>query len=214
MNLSGGVRRRTSRVQRVLPVSKKSVRFTKSVAKIARKVVKNAGEKKFYDLDVAHNASNTGSVFGLLSNIVEGTSQNERIGDNIKLRSMYMQSTVLMNGTAGETKYRCLIVRQKGTAGGAPPTAADILKNHSSTYRVNSAVDTDKFTIVYDKVFPLHTYNKYRKVEFKLKFNSKTIQYNDTSVYPNREYWMLSISDAGTFTPYIVGNLRIKYTDV
>lgn len=183
----------------------------KSVAKVARNVVKSMAEKKYHDFNLDHNAGSGGQVFPLMALISRGTGQDNRVGDSVTLLSMYIQTTVLMSSNVGDTKYRFLIVRSKGT--NTNPTVLNIFNPHVSTLLVNSPVETDKYTILYDKVYPLETNNKYRNINFKLKFNVP-VQYNDSIASPAKEYFLVSISDAVVNTPIIRGNVRIKYLDI
>lgn len=197
--------------RRYRKAKKAPIRRAKVIRKIARSVVRGMTEKKYFDLNIDHYSPVAGALFQLTSNIVKGTDQNQRVGDRITLRSLYFKQTVLMNSTVGETKFRAIIVRAKGSA--TTPSVADILLNHTTGLRVNSAIDTDKYEILYDKVVPLTTDNKYRNLDIKLRFN-KNLTYNNTVGSAARELFFLTISDAGVYTPAVQGNLRMSYIDV
>lgn len=195
-------------------IATKALRLAKKNRKMA--------DRKFYDEKATiTNADNSGVVNPAVQ-ISQGTSENQRLGDDCYLKGMLVQAVLTINNAGtNPQRYRIIIVRGKQERALAP-TVSDILQ--SSDVGAVGAVDarrnwyqTSQYQVLWDKKFKLvtmdghyvHTIRKWIKINKKIKFVAGSNTPEDGGIY------VLCISDgtvAGNTVPTYVFKYRTYFT--
>ena len=129
------------------------------------KMLKSVAEQKYFDTITscgpAGNPIDDNGVFSVITDMVQGNTKNDRIGDRISLSSIEIQFTSYCPIPGGvyayQWKFRLIIFVWKDDT---TPTLADILEN--VTWPTLSPFNHDakvKRKILYDKVFDSNLIN-------------------------------------------------------
>lgn len=110
-------------------------------------------EANFVDLGAASYAANTTGTITLLNTIVQGPSQNERIGKRVYLKSLLMRGFAFGGTTAVINDVATMIVYDK-RPNGVVPAITDILTSANSSAFMNDN-NTSRFEVLRRKDYVL-----------------------------------------------------------
>lgn len=184
-----------------------------SLAKKAYRLAKKAyklPELKYHEESVTPTSvSGTGSITEA-SDMIEGTSDNQRIGVVIHPTSLKIRCTMKLNAAATDTLVRMLVYRWVSEGN---TTLSEVLE----TATVNSFKSQNlryQSEILYDRVFRLSTTEKpeiFLQKSIKLR---KMICYPGGSNNANRNgIYIAFVSDEAVNTPTITYTSRLFYRD-
>lgn len=208
-------------------------KMDRKIASVAKKVVAqelaDEIELKTYDrvevlfAPVAVDGTN---LYSLSNTIPQGVANQQRIGDQIKIKSLFVRLSLQANDDATYNNVRIIVFRWNSEAS---PFGADILKLTSSTFiRQLSQLNTENrrnFQIKYDNTFTVGgPFNVSTAVQNGLpqsqedKFYIKT--FGDAywepagSTTPAKGHiYLLAISDSPSNPPQLSFTARVRYTD-
>lgn len=184
----------------------------RAVARIAKRVVQSEQETKlqsFANVQQKIQPESGIPVDQQLCQVVQGPSQNNRIGSQITVTGLYMRN--LMEGFSPGDIMRLVLY--------VPRDPTDTLS--ADTITVGSLIDFDKYTVLYDRVFGFTQAMNFRNVNIKRSFhrgrrsgihvrfltNSNTISKNNLRCY------VVSNSSTPGNEPMLTYNWRIYYKD-
>lgn len=172
-------------------------------------------EKYVFDASQSLQAvDNNGAVYPL-SQIASGDDVNNRTGNSILAKSMYIQGNVLKQASAGASFVR-FILFQDTMNQGSTPTVTDILNNTGSALAPLSPLNIDhlsRYKILYDKRITLNSdmscrqYKVYKKMSSHIKFTGTAA----TDVYKNGLYFLIISNEALSTAPTINFTSRLRY---
>lgn len=186
----------------------------KAVKKEVKKAVARDQEFKMLDTQIQQNATTAG-VLTPLDNPSVGTADNQRIGDEIVVRSIRAAFKITMQGSSTNDVVRIIIFADKH--GYNVPLVTDLIGPIGTTQSVISPYSRfykERFHVLYDKLFVLNnakTQNYAFVKKFKRRMRSR---FAGVSSFTNQLY-VLHISDESTSgnEPLIDGWFRVTYTD-
>jgi len=157
------------------------------------------------------------------SDITEGTSVNDRIGDKISLESLYLNYTFNMQLSAltpnDNTNFcRLIIFQWKDNVTATDPNTGLILKNPTNFNSVYSHANSQSYNILFDKIVGLgqdsnQTFVGKVMINSKSRKMNKSIVFNGTIPMKNAIYF-IALSDSSAAThPILVLNSRVYFTD-
>lgn len=169
-------------------------------------------ENHMFDTQLMFSPPNTGTVF-YLSNIGQGNSNGTRIGNSILAKYLHIQLSVKNNSLATGTVTRVLILCDK-TNSGTLPAASDILTQVQPQSPLKE-INADRFVTIYSWLVGTSNVgnttevdDSFRRLNFHIKYNGALSTDNGVN-----SLICLMISDQGTNTPNIVGNIRMGFYD-
>lgn len=223
------------------------VKFYRKHKNTIRKVVKGAGyayqaiqlaskvaalinvEYKYFDF-LQSGTQNTTPSITLLTGIPQGDSVNERVGNSIALKNMYMKGLVIPTGPEGvQTITRIIMFMDKNSNNSTAPTASNLLADTGNP--LISFINKDqgkRFKVLYDK---LHTFEQFNTAPIKLKlyreFGFKKTENNQVKQIQQHITWqgvnagdtekghiyLMTVSNQPTYQPTITLNTRFNYID-
>jgi len=173
-------------------------------------------ETKFLDSNNNDTANQAGTV-SYLSGMAQGTDLNNRVGDSIRIQSIWLAGTCSV--VTNNSSLRVLIVKDNEN-GGAAPAGSDILQNAGGAGAAVAAynyINKDRFTIIFDELLVLNTVSPPTDV---LKFESSHnfhIKYRGTGATAasaaEGSLWMATFTDLAATQPTLRYTCRITYTD-
>lgn len=209
---------------------KKRYTSNKTFANKVNAVIKKTAEKKYVDWSLYKANSNsdlsctsTGTLVNTTSiaSIINGTGENKRIGDEIKLISLEVRGRVYMGASQDFNNITRIIILQWRQAQAELSTFWQIIQNFDvgsptilSSYNPTWA---GQFRILMDRRFNLSSAGastiSFRKVFHKL---DKKIKFNSVSGQPIKdEIFIIAISDSGASPhPNLGLEMRVKFIDV
>lgn len=201
---------------------RKNTYMDRKIARVANQVVATklnaVNELKVRDIENSANITSAGTLFSVTNTIGKGTDNNNRIGDEIDLKSIYFRMEINANSTTSYDNVRAIVVRwySDGT-----PAISDILTTTAATnLRHLSQINYDKrklFRILYDNTYTLsdsanldipavHVDKFYIKVPGKCNW--------DSSNNPVKGHvYLLLISDSASLFPSAAWTVRTKFQD-
>lgn len=188
----------SSATQRVDKYQNKAlVALNKKVNKLA----KIPELKNYVDNSGTINVTTSGQWYSAFSkNIVTGLTDNDRIGDQIRCKSLHIKGTInLMPPMASVAVVRLILVRYKDNYYNTNPSIVDLLNTNDYRSFYNTETQKDEYSILYDKTFNLNQTTKpqvYFSIHKNLsnayaKWNPGTISTGPASGH----YFMYLISD-------------------
>lgn len=177
-------------------------------------------EPKFAELNVPSGGFDNQGYVICLTNIAQGTTDQERVGDKILPKSIHMRYK--LTATDAQNLMRIIIFRWHPVAatGGAPPAAADILFQLTGTanapldgYEVDSR---SQFAVLYDRCHNLNTTDKTSVLVNKfIKCGKIPVKYDAGTTTAADHLWLFIISDSGAIAhPTFQGTARLLYNDL
>lgn len=203
---------------------KKKSRFDRRVEKVATRVVakqlEEEVEMKAYDrAEIINTVPDTGAIYSLSNTLPQGTGFNQRIGDKIKIKSLYCRVECVANSAATFNNLRVIIFRWLSQGS---PVVGDILQlTTGATIRHLSQLNYENrrlYQIKYDNTYLLsdNTAVDIPAVQIDKFFikNFGDAYWETAATNPvSGHVYMLVISDSPTNLPQIAMTPRVKYTD-
>lgn len=180
--------------------SRRGKTFRKTVAKIARRVVKSQSEHKYFDFSSATGFDYGGSVLDISAVTQGGSTDVTRSGDELRATSLLVNMLI----TVADATNLCRIIcfKWKQDSGLATPGVGDILNTIGSTSAPLSPYVHDQrgnFTVMYDKTWNLvlntSRESVVRKVKIKMGKKGK-INFNGGGTTGRGKFYLLFISDS------------------
>lgn len=189
-------------------------------------IVNGMSEPKYINtpLAISTAVANTGSI-SLLSGIAEGTTELERVGQVVALKSIQIRGEMVSDPDAtSDTHYKVDLVRANTNIEGVIPTLAEIFetveiyglpnidtKGDYSIFPVAEGVLKAPDIASQVRVMPIN-YSKYFKTPRKMTYDGATAAIGDCE----KGHWFLVIrvSQPSTFQPTFGCNIRFFLVDV
>lgn len=178
-------------------------------------------EQKFSETSGTHTPNQSGSVT-YLSGISQGDDVINREGNSIKVQHMRLKYFCGINSSNTGCAVRVLLVRDLQNQG-ATIVANDVLEAVGTGFAsiafidfTNGSLQNKRFTIVYDKMFTLDTYNPYVSDEFTSSHDCHTYFRGTGATVAsagNGSYFLITLSSEPTNVPTILFNTRTEFTD-
>lgn len=182
---------------------RRTSRTFKVAKRAARSTIQRMAEKKYYDVSVNHAAEYASwTIYELSQFIAQGTTKKTRIGNKINMFKVFGHTTV----TAGDgtNDIRLLIVKPKRQNSVISSQLPDL----------NAPVDTDSFTVLFDRHFYLNQENIYQKM-VNWRIRPGKLQYADGIAQAGNGIFVCCRSDSTvTPNPFFAGYWRLYYTDI
>lgn len=195
------------------------------VARIATKIynrqeAKNA-ELKYWDVeDVSNATTNAGTIYNISLSIAQGTGVNDRIGDAVKAKSLFLRYDFIASGGATASYETVRLIALRWYASGVPSVSSILSLTTSTTHRPLSMLEMDNtklFKVIYDKTHCLSDSANwdlpgkvYEKVFIDL---DGTINWSNAGGGEKGQVVLLAISDTIANHPAFSFVSRIRYTD-
>lgn len=190
------------------------------VAKLARDVyylksIVNV-EKKYLDT-TASTTSVQGGGFLLLNGLVQGTSATTRLGQSIKMISVYPNIFWTINAAATTTYCRMIIFIDK-QPNGAAPIQSDILSAVNSVLAPMNVGNSKRFKILMDKRLQLSIngneivkYKRFRKLATHTEYNTGNT--GGIADIQTNSIYLYHMSDQTVNAPTFSYNVRLRFID-
>lgn len=174
-------------------------------------------EVKYNDVSFANTAINSAGTQQLIQ-CVQGSDVQNRTGNSIKVKSIYIRYTTFINSAAPTVpcSLRCVVVHDRNPNGTLPNftdvfTVADI----NAPKKLESG---RRFKILYDKV---HNYQPNGSVEYHYdvyrKLNMEQTEFyssaSTTAAQSTNTLWFFYISNVGVNGPILGFQSRIRFLD-
>ncbi len=177
-------------------------------------------EIKNHDVQLTNQAISTTSTISQLTNIAQGDTVSTRDGNQVKLISLDLKYTLVLNASATSTFVRVMIVHDSQT-NQAIYTEGMLLDDVSGSDGIVSMLNRDnkfRFRVLYNKVHSLFAAsakgNSFTKVHkdlvLRIRFDASTPAIADLT---SDSLSILYVSDQGTNTPVVTQFCRLKYVD-
>lgn len=176
-------------------------------------------EKRYFDTGIAVSAINYTGAINLVSGVTAGDDVNQRSGNSILARSLYVNYDATVNTTAGVNAtqiYRKIIFMDCDNQGVTPATS-DVLQAVGNANAVNSPLNVDnvkRFKILYDKKHVLNgqgaeriQVKKYIPLYKHLRFSGTGANILENAIYE------LNISDVNVNDPTVQSYYRLGFYD-
>ncbi len=175
-------------------------------------------EPKYLDTGGVSVPASTSLDCYSLSDTINGTSDINRIGDQIRLHSLELRLTA--NVIDSTNFVRVIVFQWFGDDTNDSPTASQLLVSGGSQ-PYNSPFQHDgysKFHILYDKVFSLATYYPNKAASVLISLNARPVRqivrYYAGATTGNNKIFMGVCSDSGTSShPFIDYYARLNFYD-
>lgn len=201
--------------------SVKKRRVPKSTKKYVKAVINKNIETKYYDgTIISQGVDWNGVVFGPITDIPQGDTDSNRIGDKVNLKSLRMRFTIQWADTINLMR---IVVFQWIPTSLTLPSVADIfpasnLGNFFSPLLNYVWDDKSQRIILYDKVFRMVSNNDsgftVHKKKVSLKFAKKKVNFIAGSNDGYNHLFILAISDSGAAAhPNLQLVRRVTYKD-
>lgn len=188
---------------------------------IVNKKLQEIPEKKYYDTTVNSSIGFT-PVFYNLTQISQGTTSYNRVGDDIQLLSIYIRLKLSIYDTTNI--FRVVLFQWFDDGIDDAPAWEKIFQYPSTTAptvpnQLMSPLAIDKnqnkFKILFDKYFKLDVDDQEEIMElfYKKNFNKKILYKSGSNFGLNHIYLMLVSDSEAVNHPTAAGYLRVRYTD-
>lgn len=243
--VSQGGKRFKKKKDRTIARTRKDKKQDERLNKLDKKIsrVLNDSDLKYNDVYFAEAGVGTTPEFTLLNGIANGVTDDDRLGDKIRMTSLQFRMTIRNNIDASLiNQVRIMVVRDR-QANGTVPTYAN--SPSSGLAILNNAVITaqqyapymheasNRFKIYYDKTVVL---NPMYVEEFNVSTGETTavgevevylsryiklgtiVKYSGTTVTSSsiatNSLWMVIVSNNNTNSPLITWGARVYYKDL
>ena len=172
----------------------------KTVKKIVKYELAKNMETKFVtvvDSGQRIEPPGTNNTEYVLNDAFQGTGQQERIGSQMKNTGLYMRGNITNVGNNNVVRMILYI----------PKAPASSMKN--DTYSVNTIVDTDKYTVLLDKLYTVNTQYPIKNFIIKKKLRMTT-QYLNNSNNVTKNILKLYFVSNGVASNFPELNLQTK----
>lgn len=205
------------------PFRKTGNRYRKKVPRpvvsfVKKQINKNLEYKyhtHYYNLSTAAGGVPNNGVVTRLIDITQGTLDTERIGDQIKLRTITFRCVATV---ADSHNYIRFILFQMKTPNNVGPSVGWVLNGSAPTYLSQYSVDNrPNYQILYDRTIRLDADDPSKVVigRANMKYCKRKIQFQASSDKLGSNFiYALAISDSSAPThPTIWGEINFWYTD-
>ncbi len=148
--------------------------------------------------------------------IAQGDGESARDGLNITVQKLNFNISVLKNGSATDTRVRCIIYVDKRQESDAKQSPAEVLETSTTLSHLNHT-RVKRYRILKDRIFNLRTNMISIVARWSFRFKTGLKQrYNGalvTDIEQNGIYILL-LSNEGTNQPSFSYNARMYYTDL
>ncbi len=177
-------------------------------------------ETKFHDrTQTAFAVSTTGGGY-CISQLAQGLTSTDRVGDSIKLQHIEFTGRIVANASAAQSLVRVLCFRDLDGYGTAP-TYADVCEYDASVsaplspYKFNKK---QRFSILFDDLITIQSSTGISSVSFQFKTaHEGHVLYLGTTAAAGSDgkgsIYLFFVSDEATNTPTAAFVSRITYTD-
>ena len=186
----------------------------------------SVSELKFFDTTIGNVAPTAGVILptaGTLVPIPVGTGPSERIGRQVRVKSINAYLTVTKSSSATSTETVRLLYVLDTQCNGAKPTVAEILAAPSYNSFRNMA-NTKRFVILRDHELNITSQtwdgstfasvsrqvNFFRKVNIPVEYD-QTLNTGAITTIRSNNLIILAISQGGN--GYVAGTVRVRYDD-
>lgn len=181
-------------------------------------------KEKIWDTTINGQAftsiDNSGSAIGLTNSLTQGTGNGNRIGDSVRLKSLRFDYIAAAGDATNVLRMIIVTPRKKDIGSSFGAIIQNVLYGTRAVYK---PIDTDLYTVLYDKMTYAQllasgttpTYSS-TPMYFKGYINLRDVEINyDTSGNPNRDVFVILISDSVAISHpgLIQGYMRLKYYD-
>lgn len=196
---------------------KKGARIGGNVGAIASKV-KNIidelnVEKKYNDITIGATVGTAGAIYSL-NTLAQGTGAVARDGNSIKLTSLQIRHSVVMNPTAVTNTFRIIVFQDLQEVLGTNPAVTDVLQTASFLAPLNRA-RAGRFKVLSEHVFLLSATGSqiaYTKEYKKLSVHQHWSDSTSTNIEKNGIY-VLAISDQNVNVSTYNAYCRLTFVD-
>lgn len=184
-------------------------------ARINKLARETTPEKKHIDNYNSGTVSNSASI-NYISNIGQGLTDNQRLGDEIKVLTIDLTAQVVAGDATNA--IRVLVIRDVDTDGVAP-TETELFETTSNPFSPINSAYTHRFKVLYDKLIGVATAGPDGLTfRARIKCPSLITEYINTGATDasagTNAYWLIRQSDSGAAThPTCVVYTRLTYVD-
>lgn len=174
-------------------------------------------EKKYRDTQWTGSADYNGSI-QCISYCATGDDVDNRQGNSILVRSMYIRADIQANAAATNTYFRIIVFMDKENQG-TDPTASDVLATVGSSYAPTSPLNVDhiaRYTILVDKTITMDavksitsSFVKYIPLQHHLKYTGTAA----ANIYKNAVYMLMLSNQVTTNLPAFQLTARMGFYD-
>lgn len=210
--------RRRRRYRKKGNLDKKITRVARQV--VAKEMADEVEHKAYSRADIVSTISDAGSVFSISNTLSQGDGITERIGDKIKIKSLFCRLNVNAASAATYNTLRLIIFRWNSAG---TPTVGDILSlTTTATIRHLSQLNylnRRLYQIKYDNTYIVSDNASIDILAIQTdKFYIKTFgdaYWGAASTTPVKGHiYCLAISDSAVNLPQLALVSRVKYTDM
>lgn len=173
-------------------------------------------ERKYVDTTASTTSSTTPGLV-LLNGLALGTASTSRLGQSIKMSSLYPNFLWSIAGAASTTYVRVIIFKDE-QANAAAPTAADLLVSTTSVLSPLVIGNGARFKVLMDvrKTLSINgteiiRFKRFRKLFFHTRYNTGNA--GTIADIQTNSLYMLHMSDQGTNVPAFSYNIRCRFID-
>lgn len=195
---------------------KRRSNLDRKIAKVANDVIvareKKEVELKRYSYDQSYTLSSTGTIINITPAIAEGTGADERIGDQITLKSFFLRFLLEVADTYNQIRF--VIFRWHDDSS---PTIAKVFAPlvNLLTYTMQplNPDNAQNIQVLYDNLFQLDTYHPAALDKIFLNKGLGAAHWNGTTAEKGQLY-IAAVSDSNAVShPSLYISWRLKFTD-
>lgn len=181
---------------------------------------KRGQELKFKDVSFNLQAGTTVSTT-LLTGIAEGTGDNERIGNHIKIQSCWIKGKVYDHASLAAVNYCRIIMLYDKEGGATTPNYSEIMESTDISDFTTKEYKY-RFKILWDKVIVINKqiasavhgkyieYFKQYKRPYNTRYETAGSAVADTA---KGQFWLILLGDSATYDHTFVGRARIRFSE-
>lgn len=193
-----------------------NTRSERKIAKVCKQVIQQHEaqevEKKYHDLAAAPGgAGSTGVFYSFTSTIPEGTGSEQRIGQQVTVKSLQVRYRLLYQDTTN--LMRVIIFRwfQQGT-----PSLSQILQDTVTVPWISptNRLLSEFINVMYDNLVTLDATNNFQYVDKIFIKKNMNVTFDDAGNPDYGHVYMLVLSDSAAIPhPTIEFYSRVRFTD-
>lgn len=207
---------------------RKGAKLNTRQKKEVKRLIRGDEEVKFADSAFVQTITNTANI-SLIASPPQGSSQVQRVGDQIMIKKMRLALSFTGAGAAlgvvDQTNFvRVLLIKWSQNNNVTTPSIGDILQYVAVTGQAisspynNDSIDQGKVKICYDKVLTFtQSGTQCRQVNTHIygkRLHGGKLTFNNATTLGTGQYYLVTISDSGVApSPALLGYLRYWYTD-
>ncbi len=175
-------------------------------------------EYKRHYVQTTNNTINTTASITNLNIIGQGTGTNQRVGNQIKITSLYYNGLYKISAAASATTIRTIILLDKQVNEGIF-SIGKLLRDTSTDDILVSSLNIDqkyRFKILFNELtmlsqeYPLKQIKKYIKLDHKVRYDASTGAVADQTTYG---FYIVQVSNENTNVPGLTSSIAIRFID-